>query len=399
MWTPRRWVLAAAIVLLAATFATPTVTHAEGTFAELCGRVSDEAADAGVKMGIVVIDLATDARCEVNADETFRTASLYKLVVLAEAYRQAADGTFDFSAPIDLEPRHAIDDPPDFRLTETVRISNAEAASRMIRFSDNASAAALRERLGYADVAAEPARLGMTSTVLSEQAFESTPRDMAHLIEGFYRGSVVSAESSRGMIDLLKQQEITDLLPVGLPSGTEIAHKTGTLDSVLHDAGVIYAPAGDYVVVAMTEHDDFDAAVRAIRQLSRTVFDAYSGDTPPFAPNLAVEERAAATRLLNEPPAVLPVTAPIGAQVPAVTGVAAAEEPIFIESSGSLFGRFDAPVVPAVALATLLLMPAMVFAARIWTARRGRRPVFAEVESRLLPARRDPQMRFGGMSR
>lgn len=396
MGTRGRWAIVSAIIALAVSFVSPAVSHAEGTFAELCAAVSREAADAEVKMGIVVIDLATDARCEVNAEDTFRTASLYKLVVLAEAYRQAADGTFDFSAPIDLEPRHAIDDPPGFRLTETVRISQTEAASRMIRFSDNASAAALRERLGFAEVAAEPARLGMTHTELSETAFQSTPSDMARLIEGLYRGSVVDAASSRAMIDLLKQQEIADMLPAGMPSGTVIAHKTGTLDTVLHDAGVVYAPAGDYVVVAMTEHEsDFDAALRAIRQLSSTVYEAYSGTTPPFAPNLAVEQRAAATRLINELPTALPQTAPALAQVPAATNVAPAEEPNFIESSGSLFGRLDAPVVPAVALATLLLMPAMVFAARIYTARRGRRPVFAEVESRLVPARRDPQMRFG----
>lgn len=399
MRSPGRWICALAVALLATVAGVPTVAQAEGTFAELCGRVSTEAADAGVRMGIVVIDLATDARCEVNAGDTFRTASLYKLVVLAEAYRQAAEGTFDFEDAITLEPRHAVDDPAGFRLTSPVTIDHAEAASRMIRFSDNPSAAALRERLGFASVAAEPARLGMTHTVLDETAFVSTPTDMAHLLASLYHGEVIDAASSAAMLDLLKQQQVRDLIPVGLADGTVIAHKTGTLDTVLHDVGVVYAPAGDYALVAMTQHDaSYDTAARAIQELSRTVFEAYGGTTPPFAPNELLEQRAALTRQINALPAGLLLTAPADVSDDATAAPAAltpAEEPLFIESSGSFFERLDAPVIPAVALATLLLVPAMVFAARTWIARRGRRPVFAEVESRLIPAGRNPQMRFG----
>lgn len=82
------------------------------TFEELYTRISRESSAARVKMAVAVIDLAYGERCGVNAKQSFQTASLYKLVVLAGAFQQRAAGTFTFNRPPRIEPKHAVDDAP-----------------------------------------------------------------------------------------------------------------------------------------------------------------------------------------------------------------------------------------------------------------------------------------------
>jgi hypothetical protein len=81
----------------------------------------------------------------------------------------------------------------------------------------------------------------------------TTADDLAQLYVQLLSGEVVSPQASQEMLDLLARQEINDRLPVLLPEGTVVAHKTGNLDGLVHDAGVIYAPAGPIIVVVLTE--------------------------------------------------------------------------------------------------------------------------------------------------
>jgi beta-lactamase class A/uncharacterized membrane-anchored protein YhcB (DUF1043 family) len=307
------------LVLLAlpAALALPSHARAE-TVSELCSRLTAEAgAHEDVTLGVVLVDLASGGRCEVNAGQTFRTASLYKLMVMAEAYAQQASGALSFDESLLIEPRHSVDDPEDLQLEEAVEMPVWLALHQMIQLSDNPTAWALRERLGFDRVAIAPERLGMASTELGD-VFETTPEDIATFFEALYAGRVVDGTSSAEMLEVLKGQQVVNLIPVGLRDGTEVAHKTGLLEGVLHDAGVVFAPAGDYVLVAMAEHSDDVAAYEAIQSVSALAYASYSGSTRPHlvAPAPAGEQVAAART--QAAPAADPRPAPTQAVAPAI---------------------------------------------------------------------------------
>jgi hypothetical protein len=77
------------------------------------------------------------------------------------------------------------------------------------------------------------------------------------------------------MLDLLAAQQHADRLPAPLPLGVRVAHKTGELPNLRHDAGIVYAPSGAYVFVAMVQDAPGEAAARdAIVDLSRAAYDA-----------------------------------------------------------------------------------------------------------------------------
>ena len=111
--------LAAGVLLSAFAQLRPSDAHAQdepaAEVAPLCERIDELARDAqlrlAVDLGITLIDLQTGESCEVRPTRIFRSASLYKLVVLAEAYRQREELGFDFEQTIELLPRHSLDDP------------------------------------------------------------------------------------------------------------------------------------------------------------------------------------------------------------------------------------------------------------------------------------------------
>src|SRR5204863_6755960 len=88
---------------------------------------------------------------------------------------------------------------------------------------------------------------------------------------------MVDARSSSDMISIMLEQEINNLLPPGLPDGTPFAHKTGALGYLLHDAGIVFSPAGPYIIVVMASNmDDYGTAWTQMPELSRQVYNYFT---------------------------------------------------------------------------------------------------------------------------
>jgi hypothetical protein len=113
----------------------------------------------------------------------------------------------------------------------------------------------------------------------------TTPVDMLHAFELLATSRMINAQASKDMVSLLLDQEINNLLPPGLPAGTPFAHKTGALDYLLHDAGIVYSPAGPYIIVVMASHmDDYGTAWAQMPELSRRVYNYFT--SRPSSPAL-----------------------------------------------------------------------------------------------------------------
>jgi beta-lactamase class A len=99
--------------------------------------------------------------------------------------------------------------------------------------------------------------------------------DLAALLEAIATGRAASTVSCREMIDILSRQEFNDEIPAGLPAGTRVAHKTGWINGVLHDAAIVFPPGrAPYVLVVLTRGIRDDAvARRLIADVSRLVWE------------------------------------------------------------------------------------------------------------------------------
>ena len=102
----------------------------------------------------------------------------------------------------------------------------------------------------------------------------ATARDLATLMTAIEQGKAASPASTQAMRSILLAQELNLEIPAGLPPGTPVAHKTGQISGVLHDAAIVYPPGrAPYVLVVLTRgFADEKVAANVGRDVSRAVW-------------------------------------------------------------------------------------------------------------------------------
>ena len=250
------------------------------------------------EIAVALIDPETGARLAIQGDRVFHAASTMKTPVLIEVYRQAAAGLFSLNDSLRVENRFTsiadgspfrIEDDSDDALYEHIgsALTIRDLAERMITVSSNLATNLTIERVRADSVQRTMERMGTrTMRVLRGvediKAFEqglnntATASDLAVLLDAIRRGEAVSPAASEAMRDILLKQEFNEMIPAGLPPGTRVAHKTGWITGIVHDAAIVYpAYASPYVLVILTEgFADHETASRAGAGIARIVHEA-----------------------------------------------------------------------------------------------------------------------------
>ncbi len=236
--------------------------------------------DAPDTYGIVIQNLKTGENYFYNEHASFDAASLYKLWVMAETYDQIQKGLLSendtLSQDVQVLNNEFDIDPNNAEMTEgTVTMSVGDALDKMITISDNYAALLLSEKLTLLSVSLYLTKNNFMESKLGEPPV-TTPYDIAMFFEKLYGGELADSDSTQKMIDLLKKQALNGKIPKYLPPDVAIAHKTGEIDTYTHDAGIVYSPKGEYVIVIMTDTNSPDETQERIARLSRSVYDYFS---------------------------------------------------------------------------------------------------------------------------
>jgi beta-lactamase class A len=289
------------VVLLALAVLTSTIpSKADSLSDAITARI---AASPGAVVAVSYRDLQTGERLDLSADTVYHAASTMKVPVMIEVLRRAQAGAFSLDQEILLVNRFAsLADGSPFSLNmaddgDSVlyakigeRVKVRELLQRMIVRSSNLATNQLIELVGAANVTATAhalgaSRLSVLRGVEDQKAFDkgmintTTSADLAALLEGIEKGTVLSAGNSSVMRDILLAQEFNEKIPAGLPAGTKVAHKTGEITAVSHDAAVIYPPGRKpYVLVVLTKGIIEGAeASTLIADISRIVWNHATG--------------------------------------------------------------------------------------------------------------------------
>lgn len=244
--------------------------------------------------GIAIKKLDTGQYAAFKGDTKQVSASLYKLWVLCELYRQVQAGivSLDDRTTVSSEDAYYDSVAGDVRVTAGASITLRNAANLMIHVSDNTSAAVLVRTLGPDNINSFMRKNGLLDSNLEwtgDGDNLTTPLDILHVLEMMATSKMVDAQSSKQMIDTMLGQEINNLLPTTLPEDTQVAHKTGSLFVLRHDAGIVYGPTGPYIIVAMASNLDTNGiAYEVIPELSRRVYKYFA--SRPTSPVLYFPE-------------------------------------------------------------------------------------------------------------
>lgn len=105
------------------------------------------------------------------------------------------------------------------------------------------------------------------------------PAELATLLVRFVKGELLDAHWTQYCLDVLSRQQFNSRIPRLLPAGTPVYHKTGTLEGIVNDAGVIEISNDNHVVVVVlckrVARGASSEAGTAIAHIARAAYDAF----------------------------------------------------------------------------------------------------------------------------
>ncbi|GAC1443692.1 MAG: serine hydrolase [Vulcanimicrobiaceae bacterium] len=245
-------------------------------------------------VGVYARKLGDASAVAYNANVVFPSASVMKLAIFVALFQYAESHPGVFARRVRLRYADFVGGSEildSYSPGHTISID--KLARAMIEQSDNTASNLLIDYLGFAAIERTIAHAGLHHTQLKRHFMSpnarphhsdnlTTARDMGILLYAIERGAheavrtVASPRSCRRMIDILLRQEDHDKIARGLPKGVPLANKTGEIDGVRNDIGIV-DPYGDkpYVITVLTkELNDFSLGNIAIRKIAHVVHRA-----------------------------------------------------------------------------------------------------------------------------
>jgi beta-lactamase class A len=235
----------------------------------------------------------------INVDEKFHAASTMKVPVMIELYKQQAAGKINLNDSILLknEFKSIVDgslykmdigeDSDDVIYSKIgtyqkmydlmysmIILSSNLATNVLIEVVDAKKTTATMRELGAANIEVlrgvediKAYRKGLSNS--------TTAKDLLVIMKSIAEGKAGTQEHCDKMISILKDQKWNDMIPKYLPKEVEVAHKTGSITGVHHDAAIVYLPNGkSYVLVLLSKNlKDFDKGTDQLAKISKSFYD------------------------------------------------------------------------------------------------------------------------------
>ncbi len=254
------------------------------------------ASQRGKTIAVAYYDLRTGATLLRNEREVFHAASTMKVPVMLGIYEAVTRGELSLDQPVRVKNEfvsildgstYALEagEDSDAELYDLVgqELPLRELVRRMEVRSSNLATNIVIELIGAPRVMRLMKEIGANDIqvlrgVEDDKAYRAgmnnttTAYDLMLVFRTLAENRAISPQASEEMIEILAAQEHNDGIPAGLPPGTKVAHKTGSITKIAHDAGLVFRPDGSqFVLVVLTrgfeKHSDAEAVIAEISRI------------------------------------------------------------------------------------------------------------------------------------
>lgn len=242
--------------------------------------------DVDFQVHLFVKDLKTNEYLLTERmDDVFPSASVIKVPILFAVLNEVEKNQLSLNHIINIAPEHKV----DYSVITEQDLTKStvyELLFWMIVASDNSATNVLIDLLGFDKLNTYFKNIGLTKTCLQRKMMDfnkmkqgydnvTTARDMAHLWTMIYEQKLLTKNLNQLAIDILCKGRDYERLKRYI-GDVRISHKTGSLDTVSHDVGIVYHKTTDYCLgVFLTELRDFEMGKRFIGRISKIVFDYF----------------------------------------------------------------------------------------------------------------------------
>lgn len=244
----------------------------------------------GVKSAFVIMDFKTGETVTFNENLVVPSASLIKVPVMIEAFRQMKAWLLDPDLRFSVKPDEVV----AYSVLEFLDSNNTytlmDLIKLMIIYSDNTAANFLINLLGMENVNACIRELSLAETRLQRRMMDSESRkagkenlttaaEMADIMIRLERGEILDPDSSKRMLDVMKGQSDECMMRVDLPDDIPIARKTGELENLDHEIAIVYGEKYHYLYVFFVwDAQSNNESRQVIQRTSKIVFDYFDNN-------------------------------------------------------------------------------------------------------------------------
>lgn len=240
----------------------------------------------------------------INNNEKFHAASTMKVPVMIELFKQENAGLLDLNDSIVMKNEFkSIVDGSSYSMdfgedSDSIIYKKIGAKATlkdlmysMITVSSNLATNLLIEVVDAKEVTNSMRDLGAANIevlrgVEDLKAFDlglsnsTSARDLMLIMKAIAEGSAGTKKACERMIEILKDQKMNTMIPKYLPKDIEVAHKTGGITGVHHDAAIVYLPDGrSYVLVLLSKNlKQYEKGTDQLANISKTVFEYMVND-------------------------------------------------------------------------------------------------------------------------
>jgi beta-lactamase class A len=266
--------------------------------AQLAADILDRIEKSGAEVGVAFRTLDAKMEWFSRADDVFHAASTMKVPVMIELFHQVREGKLKLDDPLPVKNEfHSLADssiftldPADDSETDLYKAVGqtrtlSQLCELMITVSSNLATNLLVEKLGVENIRATVDALhadGMNVLrgVEDNKAYAkgmnntTTARGLLILLEAIAKGQAVDPDAARQMAEILAQQKFNEGIPAGLPPGTRVAHKTGELTKVHHDAAIVFAPRPFVLVILVRGLAESKDSAALMADITRRIYQS-----------------------------------------------------------------------------------------------------------------------------
>lgn len=258
--------------------------------ADLAQKLTRLASTSEGRVGIAFIDLKSSREVNVKGNQLFPAASVAKVPVMAAAFHLSDSGQLDLQQRVRFKESDKLEGAgvlrwmkagQEYTLWNLIRL--------MITLSDNTATKIVIDAIGLPAINTYMRQSGLKQTIINDPTMLveppasnnnlTSPDDMARLLVRIYNCRGFAKKSSKQMIAWMNYQRYRWGIWRGVPPGTYVANKTGNLEGILNDAGIVYTKKGNYVLSIFTWGFKRTRTARLlINEISRVVYENYTGE-------------------------------------------------------------------------------------------------------------------------
>ena len=227
-------------------------------------------------LGFAFLDFKTGENCYLQENTAFPTASVFKIFLLAELYRQVEQGKLRLEDTITADPAEISGGSGVLkRFRHAANLTLYNHAVLMMAISDNTATDLLFDLVGADAIQNDLlAALGLENTEIPCKCHElignakipgapynfTTPKEMVKTLQALHGGTLLTPEHSEEVLELMQPIPKYNRLEKYLPHGTKIRRKTGSLVRVVNDTGIVFTEKGDYAIAVFYNGNTADPA-------------------------------------------------------------------------------------------------------------------------------------------